>query len=70
MELDPLYEAFSADEAYRIAQRLEIHHTPKHGSWLNVAEIELSVFKRQCLPERIPEIEEIVTSCYTLPCNM
>lgn len=65
-----LYEAFSADEAYRIAQRLEIHHTPKHGSWLNVAEIELSVFKRQCLPERIPEIEEIVTSCYTLPCNM
>ena len=54
-----LYEAFPAAEAWRIAQRLEIHHTPKHGSWLNVAEIELSVFKRQCLPERIPEIEEM-----------
>ena len=54
-----LYEAFPAAEALRIAQRLEIHHTPKHGSWLNVAEIELSVFKRQCLPERIPDIEEM-----------
>jgi hypothetical protein len=54
-----LYEAFPAAEAWRIAQRLEIHHTPKHGSWLNVAEIELSVFKRQCLPERVPEIEEM-----------
>ena len=54
-----LYEAFPAAEALRIAQRLEIHHTPKHGSWLNIAEIELSVFKRQCLPERIPDIEEM-----------
>lgn len=54
-----LYEAFPADEAFRIAQRLEIHYTPKHGSWLNVAEIELSVYKRQCLPERIPKIEEM-----------
>ncbi len=52
-----LYEAFPAEEALRIAQRIEIHYTPKHGSWLNVAEIELSVYKRQCLPERIPEIE-------------
>lgn len=52
-----LYEAFSAEEAYRIAQRLELHYTPKHGSWLNIAEIELSVYKRQCLPERIPDIE-------------
>ena len=54
-----LYEAFPADEAFRSAQRLEIHYTPKHGSWLNVAEIELSVYKRQCLPERIPQIEEM-----------
>lgn len=54
-----LYVAFPADEAFRIAQRLEIHHTPKHGSWLIIAEIELSVFKRQCLPERIPEIEQM-----------
>jgi len=54
-----LYEAFPPEEAQRIARRLEIHYTPKHGSWLNVAEIELSVFKRQCLPERIPEIGEM-----------
>ena len=54
--ISSFYEAFAPEEAFRIAQRLEIHHTPKHGSWLNVAEIELSVLKRQCLPERIPEI--------------
>jgi hypothetical protein len=38
---------------------LELHYTPKHGSWLNIAEIELSVYKRQCLPERIPEIRQM-----------
>lgn len=42
--------------ALRLAGRLEIHFTPKHGSWLNIAEIELSALKRQCLPERIPQI--------------
>jgi hypothetical protein len=52
-----LYEAFPAEEALRLAKRLEIHHTPKHGSWLNIAEIELSVLKRQCLPESIPDID-------------
>jgi len=52
-----LYEAFPPEEALRLAERLEIHHTPKHGSWLNVAEIELSVFKRQCLAERVPSID-------------
>lgn len=57
--ISSLYEAFSPDEALRLAQRLEIHHTPKHGSWLNIAEIELSVLKRQCLPERVPEIEQM-----------
>lgn len=51
-----LYEAFPPAEALRLANRLEIHHTPKHGSWLNIAEIELSVLKRQCLPERVPDI--------------
>jgi len=51
-----LYEAFEPAEARRLAERLEIHYTPKHGSWLNIAEIELSVLKRQCLPERIAEI--------------
>jgi hypothetical protein len=54
-----LYEAFPADEALRLSKKLEIHDTPKHGSWLNVAEIELSVYKRQCLPERIPTLEGI-----------
>lgn len=44
-----LYEAFSPTEAHRLASRLEIHHTPKHGSWLNMAEIELSVLSRQCM---------------------
>ena len=42
-----------------MAQRLEIHYTPKHGSWLNIAEIELSVLKRQCLARRIPEMEQM-----------
>jgi hypothetical protein len=50
--LGSLYEAFAPDEAKRIADKLEIHHTPKHGSWLNMAEIELSVFERD-LPDRV-----------------
>jgi hypothetical protein len=54
-----LYEAFPPDEARRLAQRLEIHYTPKHGSWLNIAEIELSVLKRQCLARRIPCMEQM-----------
>jgi hypothetical protein len=47
-----LYEAFEPAEAKRIADKLEIHYTPKHGSWLNMAEIEISVLSRQCLAER------------------
>ena len=43
-----LYEAFSPDEALRLARKIEIHHTPKHGSWLNMAEIEIGVMSRQC----------------------
>jgi len=50
-----LYEAFEPAEARRILARLELHYTPKHGSWLNMAEIELSVFARQCLDRRIPD---------------
>jgi hypothetical protein len=50
-----LYEAFPPAEAKRLADRLEIHHTPKHGSWLNMAELELSVLARQCLDRRIPD---------------
>jgi hypothetical protein len=54
-----LYEAFPPEQARRIAERLEIHHTPKHGSWLNVAEIELSVLNRQCLNRRIESMDEL-----------
>ena len=50
-----LYEAFPPAEARRLVERLEIHYTPKHGSWLNVAEIELSVMTKQCLDRRIGE---------------
>jgi transposase len=52
-----LYETFPPAEAKRIWDRLEIHYTPKHGSWLNMAEIEFSVLSRHGLPERIPDIE-------------
>ena len=54
-----LYEAFEPREAKRIADKLEIHHTPKHGSWLNVAESELSILSRQCLERRIGDIETL-----------
>lgn len=50
-----LYEAFPPEEARALCERLEIHHTPKHGSWLNMAEIELSVLARQCLDRRLPD---------------
>jgi hypothetical protein len=49
-----LYAAFAPAEARRLAAKLEIHHTPKHGSWLNMAELELSVLARQCLRQRLP----------------
>jgi hypothetical protein len=54
-----LYERFPAEEAFRIAQRLEIHYTPKHGSWLNIAEIELSAMTSQCLDRRIDTLERL-----------
>ena len=52
-----LYEAFEPKQARRLIEKLEIHYTPKHGSWLNVAEIELSVFTKQCLDRRVADIE-------------
>jgi hypothetical protein len=58
-KLASLYEAFPPEKAPRIAERLEIHHTPKHGSWLNMAEIELSVLARQCLDRRIETRDEL-----------
>ena len=54
-----LYETFPAAEARRIAKRLEFHHTPKHGSWLNMAEIEFSVLSRCCLSQRLPSEEAL-----------
>jgi hypothetical protein len=54
-----LYEAFDPTEAKRLANKLEIHYTPKHGSWLNMAEIELSVLSRQCLDRRVPNFEAL-----------
>lgn len=56
-----LYEAFAPEEARRLAERLEIHYTPKHGSWLNIAECELSALTRQCLDRRIPDMETLMT---------
>ena len=54
-----LYKAFEAQEAERIAEKLEFHYNPKHGSWLNIAEIEFSVLRRQCLSRRIPDQETL-----------
>jgi hypothetical protein len=54
-----LYEAFAPAEAKRLADKLELHSTPTHGSWLNIAEIELSVLARQCLDRRIPDRETL-----------
>jgi hypothetical protein len=55
-----LYERFPAATARRLASKLELHHTPKHGSWLNMAEIELSVLSRQCLARRVPDRSVLV----------
>lgn len=57
--LGSLYEAFPPEEARRLAEKLELHYTPKHGSWLNMAEIELSVLRRQCLAQRIPDLPHL-----------
>jgi len=51
----PLYATMPPEEAKRLADRMEIHHTPKHGSWLNMAKLELSTLQRQCLKQGIPD---------------
>jgi len=64
--ISSLYEAFHPEEAFRLAQRLEIHYTPKHGSWLDIAEIELSALATQCLGNRrIPNIEALNKELHT-----
>jgi hypothetical protein len=59
--ISSLYETFPAEEAFRIAQKPGIHYTPKHGSWLNRAEIELSAMTSQCLGRRIDTLEKLST---------
>ena len=55
-----LYEVFEPAEAKRLADKLEIHYTPKHGSWLDMAEVELSALNRQCIDRRIPDRATLV----------
>jgi hypothetical protein len=64
-----LYEAFPPEEARRIITKLEIHYTPKHGSWLDMAETELSVLSRQCLDRRIPDQPTLTTEVGTWEIN-
>lgn len=59
------YEAFPPQEARRLLDRLEIHYTPKHGSWLNIAEIELRILAGQCLNRRIPDKETLINEVTT-----
>lgn len=62
-----LYEAFEPAEARRLLRKLEFHYTPKHGSWLNMAEIEISILSRQCLKQRIASLNHLkrLTTCWT-----
>lgn len=62
-----LYEVFEPAEARRILRKLEFHYTPKHGSWLNMAEIEISILSRQCLKQRIATLDRLtrLTTCWT-----
>ena len=60
-KLASFYQAFEPEEAHRLSRRFEIHYTPKHGSWLNMAEIELSALVRQCLNRRIPDQDMLNT---------
>ncbi len=59
LKLSALYKAFRADEASRLADRFEFHHAPRHGSWLDMAEIEIGVLSRRCLARRIPDRETL-----------
>ena len=67
--LASLYEAFAPDEARRLAERFEIHYTPKHGSWLNMAEIEIGIMSKQCLNRRIPTKEEMTYEVKAWTCT-
>lgn len=58
-KIGSLYDAFEPEEARRIAEKIEIHYTPKHGSWLNMAEVEIGVLAKQCLSKYIPKMEQM-----------
>jgi hypothetical protein len=64
-----LYDTFPPAEARRIRKKLEFHYTPKHGSWLNMAEIELSVLQRQCLDRRLPDVATLTQEVYAYERN-
>jgi hypothetical protein len=64
-----LYDTFPAAEARRIRKKLEFHYTPKHGSWLNMAEIELSVLQRQCLGRRLPDVATLTQEVHAYERN-
>jgi hypothetical protein len=68
-KLASLYEAFAPEEARRIAERFEIHYTPKHGSWLNMAETEIGVLSRQCLNRRIPTKDDMAYQVRAWMCS-
>jgi hypothetical protein len=57
-----LYETFAPEQAKRLAERLELHYTPKHGSWLNIAEVELSVLARQCTNRRVASLDDLTAA--------
>ena len=59
MQHHSIYKTFEPEEARRLVERIEFHYTPKHGSWLNVSEIELSALSRQCLDRRIPDFSTL-----------
>lgn len=58
-KIGSLYDAFPPEKARELAKRLEIHYTPKHGGWLNIAEVEISALSRQCLKERVGDTETL-----------
>jgi hypothetical protein len=59
--LASLYAAFEPETARRLHERFEVHHTAKHGSWLNIAELEIGIMSRQCLDQRIPTLEKMAS---------
>ena len=68
-KLGSLYQAFPPAEARRLARRLDVHYTPKHGSWLNIAEVELSALTQQCLNRRLPDLHTLRSGTRRWACH-